>query len=141
MLRFLRKKGVMKKILWATAVVIILAFGVFGVGDLSTNNGRKGYAGKIFGKTISLAVFRENSLHTRSQAIIRHGENFNKIQQSIDFNAQTWDRMILLHEAKRRRLKIKNEEIIKVIHQQPFFERDGRFDSFLYHDIVKYVFQ
>ena len=54
MLKILRKKGVAKKLLWATAIVIIISFGLFGEAYLM-NSGRKGnIAGTVFGKKVSV---------------------------------------------------------------------------------------
>ncbi len=140
MLKILRKKGISKKILWILAVVIIISFGFLGTAylfnDISLND-----AGKIFGRRISRNQFLESYLHTRNQAILRYGEEFFKIEPYLNLDQETWDRLILLHEAKRRRIKVSDEEVIRTIAQYPFFERNNRFDKLLYHDILRNVFR
>jgi len=53
-MKYLRKKGVMKKVLWVVAVIIVLSFGVLGQAYLLSDRPQNDFAGKIFGKKISL---------------------------------------------------------------------------------------
>lgn len=103
MLKILRKKGVAKKIIWFIAIVIIISFGFFGTASLLSNQRNTGYAGKIFGKKISFDQFEKVYGHVAIQALIKYGDNFNKIREHLDLESQTWDRLIMLHEAKKER--------------------------------------
>ena len=141
MLKLLRKKGVAKKILWVIAIVIILSFGFFGTAYLLTGRETTSDAGKIFGRNIPLNVFNDAYQQVRIQAIIRFGDKFRDIAQFLDLEAQTWDRLILLREAKKRKIKITDQDVIKGIQQYPFFQRDGRFDPQLYNDVLRYAFR
>ena len=138
MLKFLRKKGVMKKILWFIAIMIIISFGFLGQVNTPTNTG---YAGKIFGKKISFEDFGKIYEQTRIQALIRYGENFSKIQPFLNLEAETWDRLTLLQEAKKRKIRIADKEVVRAIEEYPFFKREGQFDALLYNNILKYVFK
>ncbi|MCA9408360.1 MAG: peptidyl-prolyl cis-trans isomerase [Candidatus Omnitrophica bacterium] len=140
MLKILRKKGVAKKIIWVIAVIIIISFGFLGTAYLLTGNSDS-YAGRIFGKKISLQEYDRIYQHIRIQAIMRFGDKFNEVRQFLNLDADTWDRIILLHEANKRRIKIKNEEIVKTIESYGFFQRDGQFDTLLYNDILRFVFR
>lgn len=141
MLKILRKKGVMKKILWLVAGVIILVFGFFGQAYLLDDGGRPNDAGKIFGKKISLKEFQRNLHQTQIQAMIQYGQNFEKISQFLNLEAEAWDRIILLREAKKRKIKISDQEVIDTIQNYSFFQRDGQFDRLLYDDILRYAFK
>ena len=140
MLKFLRKKGVAKKILWVIAGVIIISFSFFGIQGILTGNGPR-YAGKIFGKNISFAEFDRVYRDVSIQAIIRYGDNYSNVRPFLNLESQTWDRLILLYEAKKRNIKIKNEEVVRAIEEYPFFQRNGQFDTLLYNDILRYVFK
>ncbi|MCK5580941.1 MAG: peptidylprolyl isomerase [Candidatus Omnitrophica bacterium] len=131
----------MKKILWVVAILIIIAFGFGSQVYLLRDKAGPSYAGKVFNKKISFEEFRKNFRQTQIQAFIQYGENFEKIREYLNLESQTWDRIILLHEAKKRKIKISNKEVVETIHNYPFFQRDGKFDSFLYNDILQYVFK
>src|SRR3989344_2096800 len=106
MLKTLRKKGVAKKVLWFTAIIIILSFGVFGTANYYQGGNESSHAGRIFGKKITFDEFQESFLHARNQAILRYGDNFDKIAPMLDLDSEAWDRLILLQEAKKRRIKV-----------------------------------
>jgi peptidyl-prolyl cis-trans isomerase D len=141
MLKILRKKGVAKKILWVIAVIIIISFGFFGTAYLLTDNAQAGYAGKLFGRKIPFDEFSSAFQHVRIQALMQFGDKFEEIAQFLNLEAETWDRLILLYEAKKKGIKITDQEVIQTIEQYPFFQRDGRFDPLLYNDILRYVFR
>jgi len=142
MLKFLRKKGVAKKVLWVLAVVIILSFGVFGTANyLQFQQGAVSDAGKIFGKKVSFDDFEKSFQHARYQNILRYGDNYQKISQFLNLESEAWDRLILLHEAKKRKIKIPDEEVIKAIQDFEFFKQNGAFSRQIYEDILRYVFR
>src|SRR3989338_7964350 len=141
MLKILRKKGVAKKILWGIAIIIIISFGFFGTANYTNNSSGPSFAGKIFGKTISIEKFERAYQRTRLQAFLRYGENFNKISSFLNLEAETWDRLILLHEAEQAGITIADAEVVATIEKFPYFQRDGQFDSLLYNDILRDVFR
>ena len=141
MLKTLRKKGVAKKVLWFTAIIIILSFGVFGTANYYQGGNESSHAGRIFGKKITFDEFQESFLHARNQAILRYGDNFDKIAPMLDLDSEAWDRLILLQEAKKRRIKVLDEEVVDTIEDFEFFKQKGRFDPVIYNKIVRYVFR
>lgn len=141
MLKLLRKKGFAKKVLWVIAVIIILSFGFFGTAYLITDKKPADYAGTIFGKKVSAEEFSNAYQAVYIQALIRFGDKFNEISRFLNLEAETWDRLILLREAGKRKIKASNEEVVHAIEQYAFFQRDGRFDPLLYNDILRYAFR
>jgi peptidyl-prolyl cis-trans isomerase D len=137
MLNLLRKKGFAKKVLWVIAIVIILSFGVFGTGYLLTGRGRIDDAGKIFGKKVSVDEFNRVYQNTRIQAIRQYGYDLNRFANLLNLETQTWTRLILLHETKKRKIKVSDKEVIEAIAKDKSFERDGRFDVLLYNAILR----
>ena len=65
MLKSLRQKKVMKRILGPFAVLIILAFVLWGAGGLRESGN---YAGTIFGKRVGLDEYRESLIAVTNQA-------------------------------------------------------------------------
>jgi len=140
MLKLLRKKGVQKKLLWVVAIVIIISFGFFGTAYLLDDTVGN-YAGKIFGRTITLDKFTKARQQKNVQAILLYGDQYRKIAPFLDLDAQTWDQLILLHETSKRKINVTDQEVVETIENYPFFQRDGQFDSLLYNDILMSYFR
>ncbi len=135
MLSILRHKGVSKKILWVVTTIIILSFGFFGVAsrmDHTVNS-----AGKIYGQSISLRDFEKAYLDARDQAILTYGDRFFKMGSMIDLEREAWNRIILLREAKKRHIKASDKEVVDFIASFPFFQSQGKFDQYIYTNVVK----
>jgi len=142
MLRILRKKGVAKKILWVLAVIITISFVFWGISSSMLRREKTAsYAGKIFGHTVSYRDFENALQHMRNQAILRYGENFYKIESQLNLEAETWDRLILLYEGKKRRIEVSNTEVVAAIKKFSFFQRNEKFDRQLYEQVIQYVFR
>ena len=141
MLKILRREGVMKKLVWIIAIIVILSFGVFGTAYLVTDTPSKNYAGTIFGRKISFNKFQKAYNNSRAQAIIRYGDKYNENRPYLDLDSETWDRLILLHKAKKQKIKISNKELVQTIQSYPFFQRNGQYDTPLYNNVVRYVFE
>ncbi|MCR4337227.1 MAG: SurA N-terminal domain-containing protein, partial [Candidatus Omnitrophica bacterium] len=139
MLKTIRKKGVIKKLLWAVAISIILSFGIFSQIYLLEERGQGDYAGKIFDKKISLREFQRELQFIQLQARMQYGVEFQRLLESLDLTSQTWDRLILLHEAQKRNIKIPDQEIIQMIEKSQAFQRKGRFDRLLYEDLLQHL--
>ncbi len=140
MLKALRKKGFAKKVLWAVAIVIIISFGFLGSASLLNNTTSK-YAGSVYGKKISFSQFEKVYKQVQLEALMHYGKDFKTINSMLNLEAQTWNRLILLHEANRKRIKVTDKEVITTIEQYPYFQRDGQFDSLLYDNALRYAFQ
>ncbi len=141
MLKVLRKKGVAKKILWFLAVIIILAFGVFGTAyqmDSAAEKKAK-YAGKVFGHKIKTAAFENQREETLIVDKINYGNNFMRVKNLLDQDRdqRTWVRIILLKEADKRDIKVSDDEVIAFIEKYPPFQVEGKFNELLYNDILR----
>ncbi len=135
MLSVLRHKGVAKKVLWFTTIIIVLSFGFFGIAnrlDHSINS-----AGKMYGHNISPQDFQKAYYDTRDAAILMYGDNFFKYGNRLNLESQTWDRLILLKEAKQRNIKASDQEVVDLIATMPFFQSEGKFDQFKYQNIIQ----
>ena len=141
MLKVLRKKGVAKKILIGLAIIIIPAFVLWGSSSLVRDNKESNYAGVMFGKKISLDRYRSSWLACKNQAMMLYGDNFHKMQGFLDLNSEAWNRLILLHEVKRRKIKVADSEVIQRISRYSFFQKDGKFDNKTYQRLLEYVFR
>lgn len=138
MLNILRKRKNVKRIMFAIAVVIIPAFVLWGVGSAIRAHYTRSIAGKVFSKKISQDEFLKQYKAVYIQNQMIYGDNLSKIKDYLNLESQTWQRIILLQEAKRRKIKVSNQEIIDWIKQSPLFQRNGKFDLSSYETILKY---
>ena len=141
MLKFLRKKENLKKIMWGLAILIIPAFVLWGSGSAIRSRGLPKYAGKIFGKTISFRQYEEALLACRNQLLLIYGEDFNKAAKFLDLEKEAWDRLILLYQAKKEKVKVADEEVIQLIEALPLFQKEGRFNQARYNTLLGYAFR
>ena len=132
-LKFLRKKKNMKRIIWVLAILIIPAFVIWGAGS-SDKKKSKGpnYAGKIYNKKISLDEYLNMWHVTRDYATRTFGNNI----PSEFIDQLTWNRIILLEEAKRQKISVGDSEVVDKLVSFPVFQRDGAFDKKLYKSIL-----
>lgn len=140
MLKKLRHKKTAKKIWIFLCILIVPAFVFWGLGGALKSRQESNYVGRIFGKKISLLEYKDALDATRNQAIMQFGDNFSQIQKYLNLESQAWERLLLLAEAKKRKIRVSNEEVIALIESYPFFQRRGQFDNRIYSEMLRYVF-
>lgn len=141
MLKKLRKQKT-KKMIWVILAVLILpAFILWGSGSMVRSKQESAYAGKIFGRNISFLEYHDAAEAVRNQMILQFGDAYSEVQKSLDMEALAWDRLILLAEAKKRRIGAGDREIIEAIQKYPLFQRKAKFDERLYLEMLQYVFR
>ncbi|MEI6631755.1 MAG: SurA N-terminal domain-containing protein, partial [bacterium] len=141
MLRQLRDKKTAKKIWIILAIIILPAFVLWGSGSIIKNKGEPGYVGRIFGKRITLMQYKDALDATRNQMIMQYGEDLAEIQKNVNLESMAWERILLLSEADKRKIKTEDKEVIGQIQTYPFFQRKGKFDNAIYAQMMQYVFR
>lgn len=139
-LKKLRRKKTAKKIWIVLAILILPAFLLWGSGSLIRSKNESMYAGIISGRKIPVADYRDALAAVTNQAIIRFGDNLADIQKQVDLPREAWMRLILLTEAKKRRIRASDKEVVETVQAYPFFQRQGRFDGRIYSELLRYVF-
>jgi len=141
MLKKLRKKKTAKKVWIILAILIVPAFVLWGSGSLIRSKEAPASAGKIFGRTISLLEFQDALAAVKTTVIMQFGEeNLPEVGKYLNLEQQAWERLILLHEAKKRKISASDKEVVELIESYPFFQRAGKFDSQLYYRLLQYPF-
>jgi peptidyl-prolyl cis-trans isomerase D len=135
MLKSFRNKKLMRVIMWSLVVI----FAAWGVGSISMS-GRL-YAGSIFGKKISMQAYNRSYSAVLNRARMIYGEELPKVEKFIDLRSQAWDRLIMLYEARKLRIKATNREIIEKIAGFPFFQRNDIFNRGIYEYILASIFR
>ncbi|MCM8798761.1 MAG: SurA N-terminal domain-containing protein [Candidatus Omnitrophica bacterium] len=137
MLKAMRKKENVKAVMWILAIILIPAFVLWGGGALLRER-TQGLAGKVFNQRVSLEEYLRNWEAVRNQALLLYGRLFEQIVQYLDLDNQAWERIILLKEAKRQKVRIKDEELIERLRNLPLFQKEGKFDPQIYDWVLKY---
>ncbi len=140
MLRSLRKRKTAKKIWIVLAIIIVPAFMLWGLGGALRSQRETAYVGKIFGKNISSLDYKDALDAVKNLAIIQYGDDLSEIQKYLNLESQAWERLILLSEAKKRKINVSDKEVIEAIQKYAFFERNGKFDNRMYPELLQYVF-
>lgn len=140
MLKVLRNKKTAKKVWIVLAIIIIPAFTLWGFGSSSRSREENAPAGKIFGKNVSSQEFKKALAAARTAAILQFGDNFPKVEKYLNLESQAWERLILLQEAKNRKLDITDQEVVDTIQKAPYFQKKSVFDNKTYVEILRYVF-
>jgi len=140
MLKAMRKKGNVKAVMWVLAIIIIPAFVFWGAGSMIRERSR-GAAGTIFHKKVPLEDYLQSWEAARDQALMIYGRLFDQIAQYLDLDSQAWDRLILLVEARKQRIRVTDQELIERLRDFPLFQKEGKFDPQVYEWVLKYYFR
>lgn len=111
---------------WIVAGVLLLPFIIFfHASARAPSRGPGGTAGVVFGKSIAWDLFQQQRIWVRRQWENRLGQ----IPESLEglLTQYTWDRIVLLEEARRRRLRVNDRQLATFIQQLPPFQEQGRF--------------
>jgi peptidyl-prolyl cis-trans isomerase D len=142
MLKLLRKKKHVRKTLWILLAAFILpAFVLWGTGSAIRNRGRSTYAGSIFGRRVPRQEYLRQLSACKNLAIMRYGDKFNQVKEYLNLEQEAWDRLILLHQAKRERLTVADQEVIDRIKNLAIFQKKGGFDEGYYRTLLEYAFR
>jgi hypothetical protein len=105
------------------------------------SRGESASVGKIFGRKVSLLEFRDALQATKNQMLIQFGDQSPEILKHINLESEAWDRLILLAEARKRKIKATDEEVTGLIQSYPFFkDRKAKFDNKIYNESLYYDF-
>lgn len=130
----------MKIIIWITAIIFLVGFGVLelgGVLDQSGAGGRSGIVGKVNGDPIRIEEF--NRVYNQMVEQLRAQRELQEGEDSY-VREQAWQQIVraklMDQEARRRGIEVTPEEIKAAIRltppdflmQAPVFQTDGQFD-------------
>ena len=119
-------KTLRRRVNWIIAAVLILPFVLFFHASLrSPVKGAGGIAGELFGKPVPHETFQRELQWVRTQWQTR----FGKIPEGMDrlLAPSAWERLMLLAEAQRLRLRVSDRELADFIQRLPPFQDGGRF--------------
>jgi len=138
MLRILRNKKTAKRVWIGLAIIIIPAFTFWGFSGAFRSREESSVAGKIFGRNITYIQFRDAITEEKIMARMQLGDKLDEVQQYLDFESQAWQRLVLLAEARKRRITAGDKEVIADIESSPIFQSKGAFNNKIYNEVLRY---
>ena len=133
MLKFLRNKHHQKKIYIILAAAIIPPFLMWGVSTSEKGSKIPSTVGRIDNKKISLKEYLNSYKAVQHQMAFIYGDKLREAAPKINTKGEAWDRILLLHEAKKERIKTSDTEVVEWISKQPLFQSHGEFDTNIYN--------
>jgi len=141
MLKILRNKKTAKKVWIGLAIIIIPAFAFWGFGSSSRDRKDNAPIGKIFGQSISRLEYNKSLVAVKTNAFIQFGDKLPGVEKYLNLEGQAWERLVLLYEAKKRRINVSDKEVIETIQNTPYFQDKKGFSKKAYDEILRYVFR
>lgn len=139
MLSLLRKHAAstMIKIILGLIVVVFIFWG-FG-----WQSRRPGRVAIVNGETITIDEFRQAHNNLINQYRQQYGDKLNEeLIKRLDLEKQALDQLInqkvMLSEAQKLHFRVSNQELAESIRKVNAFQRNGKFDSRLYQNTLKY---
>lgn len=140
MLRWLRKRQVVKRILWGIAATIVPAFVLWGVGSAVRSGRLSQTIATLDGAKIGVNDYLEHLRAVEQFTRLFGGDAARARPDEERLRAEAWDRTLLLVEAKRRQLTVGDQEVIAYIRSLPFLQRpDGGFDLRTYDYVLRHT--
>lgn len=119
--------------------VLIVAFVAWLAFDAINSAQRNPYAGSIFGRKILMSDYQKAFAAARTKAILTYGDKIRDVGKDLKLEDDAWDRLILLAEAKKQKLKAGDKEVVDFIKNIGIFhDKNGKFSNSLYEQILRY---
>lgn len=97
-------------------------------------------AGTLFGRKVSLEEFRGALEAATHQAVLTYGDRYRDQVPPSELVQQAWERLILLKEADRKRIRAADQEVVEELGRLSLFRTaDGRFDTRGYEAVIRYT--
>ncbi len=96
--------------------------------------------GTLFGQPVSADTFQKARSAVTHHSILRYGDKSHQTLTEELISEQAWERLMLLEEAKRRKIRVSDREVVEELRSVPLFQTsDGRFDHQGYRGVVQYT--
>lgn len=119
--------------------ILIVAFIAWLAFDAINSAQRNPYAGSIFGKKILISDYQKAFLAARTKALLTYGDKIRDVQKDLNLEDDAWDRLILLAEAKKQKIRADDREVVDFIKGIGIFhDKNGKFSNSTYEQILRY---
>jgi len=137
MLKFLRNKKIQKRLYLVLAIGVLVPFSFWGV-ELSKKGAQNPNTslGVIDGHKVSIQEYLASYKAVEREIQLRYGEKAGAMKSMINLKGEAWDRILLLHYAKKEKIKTSDDEVVNWLLEQPLFVHQGKFDTDFYKRYV-----
>lgn len=136
--RILRAKSLKARVRWIIGGLLVMISTSLVISfqwqGSSAKPGPGGTAGTIFGRQVPWEAFQQEYYLMRRNLEAQAGPIPSSLEPFV--RQQTWDRLILRDES-RRRIRVSDQEVARHIHGQPVFQREGWFSKEQYFQAVQ----
>lgn len=116
--------------------LLVIPFGLFFSSNWMSGVGRRDDAGTLFGKRVSREAFDEVYRAVQRQWQTQVTGLPEELLRPM-LTQSTWDKLMMLEEARRRRVRISDDEVAKKIREVPVFQENGQFARARYELILR----
>ncbi len=106
MVKALHNKRTQKMVWIVLAILILPTFVFWGINSTISEKKAPDFMGKISGEKVSFLEFREAIEATRNALTMQFGDNLKELEKILDLESRAWERLVLIHETKKRKIKI-----------------------------------
>ena len=123
------------RVIWVLIALLVPSFVIaYQASVRMPDKGPGGNAGVIFGQSIAWDTFDQHQRWIRRRFENQLGQLPEGFEGMI--TQSTWDRLMLLHEARRRHLGVSDDALATVIQREPAFQEQGHFSAERYHRLL-----
>ncbi|MCX7926772.1 MAG: peptidyl-prolyl cis-trans isomerase [Candidatus Omnitrophica bacterium] len=129
-----------KRLIIIMAALILPGFLFFGIYSSfrSLSRQTENAYGWLFGKPIKEEDYVAAAKAIDIQLKVSLGEAFYQLQKFFPRDELVRQRLVMLNEIKKRKIRVSDKEVIDQIQKDPSFYRKGVFDKELYEQIIRY---
>ena len=130
----------LRKSIWWISGALVAGFLFWQIGTAATLQGSQAEtAGLLFNKKLPLLEFQRSKEAAIHQLILTSGERNPEATRPEEIEQLAWDRLILIMEARRKGMRVTDQEVIRELQNRPLFQaRNGGFDRRSYQALVQY---
>ena len=127
--KLIASKELRQRVSWTIAGVLILPFILFfHATGRGPGAGPGGAAGRIFGRAVDWDTYQTERSWVLQQWQAQFEDHPDTLQALMpSLNQMTWDRLTLLTEARRQRVRVSDDELAEDLQAIPAFQDHGRF--------------
>ncbi len=135
MIRFLRHKTIQRTLFIGLAILVIPGFVFLSVSKDSS--ALSGTAGTIDGQKVKVQEFVRNFEAMRRELEVFAGVDPTRLSGSVDLEALTWQRILLVRAAKTAGIHVTDADVIQWLQNQKVFQDKGGFSEERYRMIIE----
>ncbi len=133
-----RMRWIRKRVGWISGAAIAGFLLWLTAEAVSLRAAPKDAAGLLFGRKVSLTDYRKALEAAQHEAILQHGDKASQQVPPEELAHQAWERLTLLAEARRLRIRVTDQEVVQEIGRWPLFQGKGAFDRSGYETLIRY---